>query len=178
MIEIWIRSSKARLRLPVLPEKITLEDGAQHERVTLQEIGEVVLPGKRTLCSMQFGSYFPLRYDRNCNYAAIPDPAQAAALCQEWARNAEVLRLVITGSSVDVNMEVLMEAFSATSAKLIGDVEYTMTLVEHRPLKAKRVKASVMALRPRPTAKPKAKPKRPRKPKLDDKKDKYGNGGR
>lgn len=162
MIQIWIRSSTGNLRLPVLPEKITLEDGGLHEIVVLQDLGEALIPGKRKLRGMQVESYFPARYDRNCNYANIPDPQQAVEMCQGWAQNAELLRLIITGGSVTVNMQVVLETFTATAAKLPGDVSYTMIFKERRALVAKRVQASVMRLHPRPTVRTVVPAPRPR----------------
>ena len=134
MIEIWLSSGGIQLRLPVLPPEIAVATANGTERSTLQEIGEVILGGKRKLRTLAISSYFPARYDSNCSYRAIPSPAVAAAQLQSWCENASKIRLLITGGIVSVNMLVLLEQVTITMGKQPGDVAFSMEITEYRPL--------------------------------------------
>ena len=134
MIEIWLSGGGVQLRLPVLPPEIAVSTANGTERSTLQEIGEVILGGKRKLRTLAISSYFPARYDSNCSYRAIPSPAVAAAQLQSWCENASKIRLLITGGAVSVNMLVLLEQVTITMGKQPGDVAYSMDITEYRPL--------------------------------------------
>ena len=129
----------ARLRLPVLPAEIavTVPGGAQ--RTTLLELGEVILPGKRMLHSLQINSYFPARYDGNCQYRAIPLPSDAVQLLRGWIEGGVPVRLIITGGGYTVNMLVLVETGTFTTGKMAGDIAYSLSLTECRPLTIKRL---------------------------------------
>ena len=134
MIEIWLSCGGIQLRLPVLPPEIAVTTANGTERSTLQEIGEVILGGKRKLRTLSISSYFPARYDSNCSYRAIPSPAVAAAHLQSWCENASKIRLLITGGAVSMNMLVLLDQLTITMGKQPDDVAYSMDITEYRPL--------------------------------------------
>jgi hypothetical protein len=138
MIEIWFTQGTDRLRLPVLPETISVVHAGGAQRANLQAVGEIIMAGKRNLKTLQLESYFPARYDSNCQYRAIPLPSVAAALLQRWMDNGDQVRLMITGGPLDVNMLVLIEGGTFTMGKVPGDVSYQLTLTEYRPITVKR----------------------------------------
>ena len=139
MIEVWLAGGGAQLRLPVLPAEIavTVPGGAQ--RTTLLELGEVILPGKRMLHTLQLESYFPARYDSNCQYRAIPLPADAVRLLRGWIEGGVSVRLIITGGGYTVNMTVLVETGTFSMGRPGGDVGYSLTLTEYRPLAIRKL---------------------------------------
>ena len=139
MIEVWLSNGADRLRLPVLPADIAVQHTGGAQRATLQELGEVIFSGKRKLRTMQIESYFPARYDGNCQYRAIPLPSTAAALLQRWIDEGTQVRLLITGGALDINMLVLIEGGTFTMGKVAGDVAYQLTLTEYRPITVKRL---------------------------------------
>ena len=160
MVEVWLSDSRTSIRLPVLPEKITLSTGAEHEKVTLQALGEVLLPGKRRLRSMSLQSFFPKRYNSYCQYRNIPDPAAASKACLDWAEAGTVLRLVITGGAMAVNLQVILEEYSSTMGKVAGDVEYTMAMSEYRQLLPVQADSTAMAERQREIVEPPVPPRK------------------
>lgn len=139
MIEVWLAGGGAQFRMPVLPSEIavTVPGGAQ--RTTLLELGEVLLPGKRMLHTLQLESYFPARYDRNCQYRAIPLPSDAVQLLRGWIEDSVPVRLIITGGGYTVNMMVLVETGTFTMGKPTGDVSYSLTLTEYRPMAIRKL---------------------------------------
>ena len=139
MIEIWLSNGADQLRLPVLPAEVAVQHTGGAQRAILQELGEVILSGKRKLQSLQLQSYFPARYDGNCQYRAIPLPGTAAGLLRRWIDDNSKVRLLITGGALDINMLVLIEGGMFTMGKAPGDVAYQITLTEYRPITVKRL---------------------------------------
>ena len=137
MIEIWLSQGTDQLRLPVLPAEIAVVNTGGAQRSTLQALGEIILSGKRKLQTLTLDSYFPARYDSNCQYLAIPFPSVAAAMLVAWINASAQVRLIITGGALDVNMPVIIESGTFTMGKTAGDVAYTLTLTEYRPFSAK-----------------------------------------
>lgn len=138
MLEIWLSEGPRRLRLPVLPPEITVSVSGGAQRMDLMEIGEVILPGKRKLEGLQLASYFPARYDSNCQYRNIPSPAETVKMLEEWIENSKPVRLIITGGGFTANRLVLIENGSFTLGKVPGDISYQLTLTEYRPLSIKK----------------------------------------
>ena len=134
MIEIWLTQGTDQLRLPVLPAEVAMAYAGGAQRSTLQELGEVILSGKRKLQTLTLESYFPARYDSNCQYDPIPLPGVAAALLYRWINDGAQVRLLITGGALETDMLVLIESGTFTMGKVAGDVAYTLTLTEYRPL--------------------------------------------
>ncbi len=134
MIEIWLSSSTDKLRLPVLPAEVALAHAGGAQRSSLQDLGEIILSGKRKLITLQLDSYFPARYDGNCQYLAVPSPGTAAQMLQGWIDEGTPVRLLITGGALDVNMQVLVESGTFTMGKGIGDIAYSLALTEYRPI--------------------------------------------
>ena len=139
MIEIWLTSGADRLRLPVLPAEVAVAYAGGAQRASLQEMGEVILSGKRKLQTLQLESYFPARYDSNCQYRAIPNPSFAALMLRTWIEEGTPVRLLITGGALSVNTLVLIEGGTFTMGKAPGDVAYTLSLTEYRPITVKRL---------------------------------------
>jgi hypothetical protein len=139
MIEIWLSSSTDKLRLPVLPAEVAAAYAGGAQRSTLQDLGEVILSGKRKLKTLQIDSYFPARYDGNCQYLAIPSPGTAAQLLQGWIDEGTPVRMMITGGAMDINMQVLVEGGTFVMGKGPGDIEYSIALTEYRPIAVKKL---------------------------------------
>ena len=99
----------------------------------------MILPGKRMLHSLQLESYFPARYDSNCQYRAIPLPSDAVQLLRGWIEASVPVRLIITGGGYTMNMTVLVEAGTFTMGKAAGDVSYSLTLTEYRPMAIRKL---------------------------------------
>lgn len=139
MIEIWLSDDVDQLRLPVLPAEVAVTHTGGAQRATLQELGEVILSGKRKLQTLQLDSYFPARYDSVCQYLAIPLPGVAAALVQHWINEGTKVRLLITGGGLDTDIQVIIEGGTFTLGKAPGEIDYSLTLTEYRPVAVRRL---------------------------------------
>ena len=62
-MQIWLKGSGGRVRIPVLPAEYTVTSEQENTSVTVCNLGEVTLLGKRKLRSISFSSFFPYYYD-------------------------------------------------------------------------------------------------------------------
>ncbi|SEO98644.1 LysM peptidoglycan-binding domain-containing protein [Propionispora vibrioides] len=153
------------LQIPVLPPKITIKWERQTETVNILNLGEVDFTTGKKLQEISFSSFFPIEYTPTyCRYADIPDPATAYMTLDGWcaAQNTDYVpdrpvRLMITGTSLNINMLVLISNLETEDrGGEPGDIYYSLSCREWREIKV-RTEAEQYARNNRPNPKPKPK---------------------
>lgn len=184
--------TQEKLQLPVLPPEITIKWERQIETVSILNLGEVDFTTGRKLQEISFSSFFPVEYTPTyCRYADIPSPAEAYMTLDGWcaARNTDYVpdrpvRLMIVGTSLNINMLVLITSLEAKDrGGEPGDIYYSLACREWRDIKVRtEVEQRSRNNRPNLKAKPKTIEKKlPSGPKLNETlyklaKQHYGNG--
>lgn len=157
--------TQEKLQLPVLPEKITVKWERQTETVNILNLGEVDFTTGKKLQEISFASFFPVEYVPSyCRYADIPDPAEAYMMLDGWcaARNTDYVpdrpvRLMIVGTSLDINMLVLINSLEVEDrGGEPGDLYYSLSCKEWRDIKV-RTEVEQRSRNNRPNPKPKPK---------------------
>ena len=139
-MDIFLRGG-TRFRFPVLPSEYTVRMERQTETVSIGRLGDFDLAKGRGLKSITFSSFFPRHYDRGyCQYSGIQSPKSCVAKMEKILRGAPV-RLVITGAAI--NLPVRLTAFEWKEDDGSGDVSFTVTFQEHRPVRA--IQSAVVA---------------------------------
>lgn len=124
-MQIWLDE----VRLPVLPPEYTVLSEQSNTAVTVCNLGEINLLGKRNLKQISFSSFFPRRYDKGyCEYHA-DDPESMVEEIEKLMEQGTV-QLTITGTNID--MPVTIESFEWGEKDRTGDISYTLTLKEYR----------------------------------------------
>jgi hypothetical protein len=141
MIEIWLtfNNGEEKLRLPVIPPEYTVTTALENQRVNVVELGEILLIGRRTLKEITLESYFPLRYDDNCQYNRFPAPAKCVEMIEKWRDSGRPLRLMIVAKGLSYNEAMAVESFEYGAKHGPEDVYYTLALAEYRFTKKKIV---------------------------------------
>ena len=131
------------LEIPVNPPEITLKWERHTETVNILNLGEVDFTTGKKLQGISFSSFFPVEYfPTYCRYAAIPDPTEALMILDGWcaARNTAAVpdkpvRLLIVGSSLDLNLPVLISSLEVKDrGGEPGDLYYTIECREYREI--------------------------------------------
>lgn len=157
--------TQEKLQIPVLPPKITVKWERQTETVNILNLGDVDFTTGRKLQEISFSSFFPVEYTPTyCRYADIPAPSEAYMTLDGWcaARNTDYVpdrpvRLMIVGTSLDINMLVLITSLEVEDrGGEPGDIYYSLTCREWREIKV-RTEAEQRARNNRPNPKPKPK---------------------
>ncbi len=129
----------SQLRLPVNPAEFTIQSGNQNQTVTVVRRGEINLWGPEQLDRVTLESHFPKYWFSGCAYDGFPEPWECVKTIDDWRNTAQPLRLIIadSGRGIDINMEVLIEAFEKTvKGGSEGDVYYSITLKRYKRINA------------------------------------------
>ena len=125
----------SQLRLPVNPAEFTIQSGNQNQTVTVVRRGEINLWGPEQLDRVTLESHFPKYWFSGCNYDGFPEPWECVRMIDDWRNASQPLRLIIVDSErgIDINMEVLVEAFEkSVKGGSVGDVYYSITLKRYK----------------------------------------------
>lgn len=98
-MQIWLKGSGSRVRIPVLPSEYTVTSEQENTSVTVCNLGEVNLLGKRKLRSISFSSFFPHSYDDGYCDCRSDKPQEMVERIEKMKRGGKV-KLTITGTGI------------------------------------------------------------------------------
>ena len=127
-MEIWLKGSGGKVRIPVLPSEYTVTSEQDNTSVTVCNLGEVTLRGKRKLKQVSFSSFFPKHYDPGYCDVRSKSPISLVKKIEKM-KQAGSVKLIITGI---LSMKVTVESFEWGENDRTGDIAYTLTMKEYR----------------------------------------------
>lgn len=127
----------ATLRLPVMPERISIHRERRVELVDLLSLGEVEFKSGSKIKEITFESFFPKEYDSGyCRYPDIPDPQTAMQQLTSWIESEKPIRLIVTETQVNVLVTINVHDSDFVGGEP-GDVYYSLTLHTYREIKVR-----------------------------------------
>ena len=128
MLQIWLKGGGSRIRIPVVPAEYTVTSEQDNTSVTVCNLGEVTLRGKRKLQQISFSSFFPRHYDSVYCDVRSKSPITMVKKVEKMKRAGSV-KLIITGI---LSMKVTIESFEWGENDGTGDISYTLSMKEYR----------------------------------------------
>ena len=128
MLQIWLKGGGSRIRIPVVPAEYTVTSEQDNTSVTVCNLGEVTLRGKRKLQQISFSSFFPRHYDSGYCDVRLKSPITMVKKVEKMKRAGSV-KLIITGI---LSMKVTIESFEWGENDGTGDISYTLSMKEYR----------------------------------------------
>lgn len=131
-MDIWLsfNNGAEKLRLPVLPATVGIQQGNNNTTVNITDLGELNLIGKSKLSAMSISTFFPKNYYPNfCQYSTFPDPFECVKMINNWRKSGKPIRVVVT--ETDINMACSVENFNHQIQDATKDVYYTLDLKEY-----------------------------------------------
>jgi hypothetical protein len=125
----------SRIRLPTLPEKISMKTSAGFLSFNIMGQGEMILPGGSDLISLSWDGvfygaarkYFPSDFMREWQ-----DPETLRALFDKWRSEHQQLQISVTGTGI--NYDVYISSFDPVNTGAFGDISYSIELKQaHNP---------------------------------------------
>lgn len=148
-IQFWLKDREGLyLQLPVNPSEFTVSSPYGVSKVSVAHLGEVTIPGERGLKSVSFDSFFPRDYNPSyCEYSSFMNARSWVLQIEEWRDTRKSIRLLITGTNVSI--PVLIESFDIQPERAghVGDIFYSMSLVEYREPIVRKVEKKVNAVK-------------------------------
>lgn len=137
------RAGSTELVLPVMPASYQVETGINIEVVNIHELGDAILAGYGTLCTIKLSCLFPAN---SYSFSADSDAQRYVEQFQKWIEKKTKLRFIVGGTGV--NISVLVQSISYGEQDGTGDIYADLILREYKALKAVSV-TSASATKPR-----------------------------
>ena len=127
------------INIPVLPAKLNVSSPGKNERVTVLELGEVLLLRKKGLRILSWESFFPVS-KAPYTVGQIRDPVSIVQAIQKARDQKSPVRFLITGTDLDCNLRMGIDSFEYEERSgELGDLYYTITLYEWKDISPKRI---------------------------------------
>ncbi len=120
--------------LPVTPSQFTIGHGVRIETINIHTLGDVNIAGYPTLATIKIDCMFPAQYYPFCNFQNMIAPYEYVKLIQNYIDNKPLLRLVVSGTTI--NLPVKVESIEFGEKDGTNDVYATLTFREFKELTA------------------------------------------
>lgn len=138
-IYLSVSDGSEGFRIPVNPPEIEVKEQGQGKTYTIVKLGEINIIKEPKLTEIRFESFFPAQRYPFVVGQTLLEPSAYVNLLKKWLDERQVVRFVMTGSTVDINLPVSIEDFTwREKAGAVGDIEYELSLkryVYHAPKK-------------------------------------------
>lgn len=142
------------INIPVLPAKLNVSSPGKNERVTVLELGEVLLLRKKGLRILSWESFFPVS-KAPYTVGQIRDPVSIVQAIQKARDQKSPVRFLITGTDLDCNLRMGIDSFEYEERSgELGDLYYTIKLYEWKDISPKRIVLPVKKEEPAKTQEP------------------------
>lgn len=145
VIELSTSNRNERIVLPVNPATFEFSEAALNTKITLVNVGEVNLLGKRGLVTGTLSSFFPSSKSPFYRYADR-SPAAYIELLTKWKNSGSPIRVIVSDS--DFNLMMSIDKIQRGYREGTKDINYTLELTEYRKLNVPSVKVSTVVNRP------------------------------
>lgn len=143
------------INIPVLPAKLNVSSPGKNERVTVLELGEVLLLRKKGLRILSWESFFPVS-KAPYTVGQIRDPVSIVQAIQKARDQKSPVRFLITGTDLDCNLRMGIDSFEYEERSgELGDLYYTIKLYEWKDISPKRIVLPEKKEEPAKTQEPK-----------------------
>lgn len=155
VIELSVNNRNEAIELPINPASVEFTEKQLNQTITLLNIGEANLKGKRGLKYTKLSSFFPSEKSPFYRYAK-QQPGKYVSMMQEWKTSGAIVRVIITDMKVDIAM--LIDEFIFSAREGDDDIYYTVSLSEYRTLNipsvqiTTKVRSNGLLERPNPTS--------------------------
>lgn len=122
-------SSRRKIELAVNPSDCTISDPVNHVRETVDQLGEVIIPGKRGLKEVTISTFLPDRHSPFYDGESIKGDLQ---LMERWKKNATRVRIII--SDPKINFKAVISNDSRTVKEGQKDVYIDWRFVEYKDI--------------------------------------------
>lgn len=138
-MEIWFKTDKKSVRLPVLPSEIMLNGSSIISSVNVLNKGEVTIYAGNNTQDGEISSFFPNKDYSFNEYNNVPPPFELATQLRTWKDIGQVVRLVITPN---INFRVRITHFEYGQKDGTGDIYYTLKWKEIRNVTIKKLNSN------------------------------------
>jgi LysM repeat protein len=136
-VDIYIteKSGDREIQIPILPEKININNGeTTFIAHNIMDRGEVAVPSGTELAAYSWESEFPgeLQANRSMQRGTWEDPETYDSTLKDWKANGTKLNLLVIG--YPINIDVYLKTYNSTAKGPFGDIYYEIEFIEARDI--------------------------------------------
>lgn len=167
---LGINNGEEGFMLPVLPEKIELNEDGDNKTYDIINLGEINTINLPKLTEISFERFFPKYKGPYVSSEQLFEPSFYISKIREWRDKKQKIRFIFVGSPLEINDLFTIESFKPSeNGGEIGDIYYSIELKRYKNYGAKKVViikpknnatkkvAKINNKPPRPVTKPKQK---------------------
>ncbi|WML37697.1 LysM peptidoglycan-binding domain-containing protein [Clostridium sp. OS1-26] len=137
---LGINSGEEGFNLPVLPEKIELNENGNNKTYDVINLGEINIINLPKLTEISFESFFPKNRGPYVSSEQLFEPSFYLSKIREWREKKQKIRFIFVGSPLEVNDLFTIENFKCREeGGEVGDIYYSIELKRYRSYAAKKV---------------------------------------
>lgn len=135
--QLWIKQGDKRVWLPVNPESIQLSNGSENKKIDIEGLGKTTIIRSPALMSFSFTVELPKNYYFACNYKNLTEPFRYFETLNQMKKDGPVRFLA---TNTPFNLACTIEKLGLSeSAGDVGTLHCTITLVEYRKARTKKI---------------------------------------
>lgn len=125
-----------KVSLALLPDSVKQKASTNVISYSFISVGEVNVPSGQKLRTFSWSGTFPGRANSNLPFvrkSAWKPPKTMISILEGWRRRGSHIRLMLTGTPL--NCETYLSSFEHTFSGGLGDVTYSVTFTESKPVR-------------------------------------------
>lgn len=142
--QFWLSSDagKQKNQLPVNPEKFTIKNGSNNDKINIAGLGEITIIQNRPALQFSFSSFFPfhlftgIKGRTNFWY-----PLVWIQRINAWKNSGKPIHFIVTGCGIDLYCTIESFTYYQQGGDP-GTYQYDITLKEYREITVRRVNIS------------------------------------
>lgn len=126
--------------LPVLPEKIEINENGDNKTYDVVNLGEVNIINLPKLTEISFESYFPLNRGPYVSTVELFSPSFYISRIKEWREKLQKIRFIFIGGPIRINDLFSIESFKySENGGEVGDIYFSIELKRYKDYSPKKV---------------------------------------
>ena len=142
--EIWLthNAEREKIQLPVLPERLQVQNGSNNDSVDIVGLGEVIILQNRPALRFSFSSFFPATMFPGVQVRSLTRPLTLISRINAWKASAKPIHFIVT--SCGINLYTAIDNFQYYEVGGDpGTYQYSLTLKEYREVNVRQVKIDI-----------------------------------
>ena len=143
-MEIWFKTDKQAVRLPVLPQEVHVNNSNITNAVNILKKGDINVFGGNITQSGEIASFFPNHEYSFNEYGNVENPFKLAMTFKDWSNLGQLVRFIVTDSKngININFRTRITNFEYYVKDSTGDIYYNLKWKEFRPVEIKKINSS------------------------------------
>lgn len=133
---VAVGKKKKKFIFPALPEKITCKSAAKYQSFDILSKGAVKIPKGTEVKEVSWeGEFFgkSKKKESIVKTSAWKKPSECVKTLENFMRKGTALNLIVAG--LGINLDVTISSFQTVNYGAYGNIRYSITFVEKKPLK-------------------------------------------